>query len=538
MSVNMIFLLLGGLGMFLYGMKMMSDGLENVAGDRMRRVLEVLTTNRFAAVGVGAGVTALIQSSSATTVMVVGFVNAGLMSLLQATGVIMGANIGTTITAQLIAFKLSDVAPFILFAGMLMTIFVKKKRIARIGEIVLGFGILFVGLGIMSDAMDPLRDNEAFRNFLINFKNPVVGVLVGAAVTAVLQSSSASVGILQSFAALGLIGLDTAVYVVLGQNIGTCVTAIISAIGASANSRRAAGIHLMFNIIGTAVYLILLSLFPGMILFVESLSPGDGPRQIANFHTMFNLTVTIMLFPFARYLVKLVTLIIPEKKSEQELEKRLIYLDERIAQTPAIALRQVLKETERMGNMVKDNMQLAIDAFFENDEHNANRVLETEKTIDYLCDGISRYLVEFRGYDLSEKDLRIMGSLHHVLIDLERIGDYAENIAEYSLEFPENIALLSPDGRAELGSMAEKTMETLSASLDAFYARDAGRIRAVEKLEQEVDIMKKTYISNHVDRLQKKACDPRLDVLFTNMVTALERVSDHALNIAQSLENA
>jgi len=534
----MIFLLLGGLGMFLYGMKMMSDGLENVAGDRMRRVLEVLTTNRFAAVGVGAGVTALIQSSSATTVMVVGFVNAGLMSLLQATGVIMGANIGTTITAQLIAFKLSDVAPFILFAGMLMTIFVKKKRIARIGEIVLGFGILFVGLGIMSDAMDPLRDNEAFRNFLINFKNPVVGVLVGAAVTAVLQSSSASVGILQSFAALGLIGLDTAVYVVLGQNIGTCVTAIISAIGASANSRRAAGIHLMFNIIGTAVYLILLSLFPGMILFVESLSPGDGPRQIANFHTMFNLTVTIMLFPFARYLVKLVTLIIPEKKSEQELEKRLIYLDERIAQTPAIALRQVLKETERMGNMVKDNMQLAIDAFFENDEHNANRVLAAEETIDYLCDGISRYLVEFRGYDLSEKDLRIMGSLHHVLIDLERIGDYAENIAEYALEFPENIALLSPDGRTELDSMARKTMETLQASLDAFYARDARRIGTVEKLEQEVDVMKKTYISNHVDRLQKKACDPRLDVLFTNMVTALERVSDHALNIAQSLENA
>jgi len=534
----MIFLLLGGLGMFLYGMKMMSDGLENVAGDRMRRVLEVLTTNRFAAVGVGAGVTALIQSSSATTVMVVGFVNAGLMSLLQATGVIMGANIGTTITAQLIAFKLSDVAPFILFAGMLMTIFVKKKRIARIGEIVLGFGILFVGLGIMSDAMEPLRDNEAFRNFLINFKNPVVGVIIGAVFTAIIQSSSASVGILQSFAALGLVGLDTAIYIVLGQNIGTCVTAIISAIGTSANSRRAAGIHLMFNIIGTIAYLILLSLFPGMILFVESLSPGDGPRQIANFHTMFNLTVTILLFPFARYLVKLITLIIPEKKTEQELEKRLIYLDERIAQTPAIALRQVLKETERMGNMVKDNMQLAIEAFFETDEHKANRVLAAEETIDYLCDGISRYLVEFRGYDLSEKDLRIMGSLHHVLIDLERIGDYAENIAEYSLEFPGNIALLSPDGRAELGSMAEKTMETLSASLDAFYARDARRIGTVEKLEQEVDVMKKTYISNHVDRLQKKACDPRLDVLFTNMVTALERVSDHALNIAQSLENA
>ncbi len=535
MSLNMIFLLLGGLGMFLYGMKMMSDGLEKVAGDRMRRVLEVLTTNRLAAVGVGTGVTALVQSSSATTVMVVGFVNAGLMTLLQATGVIMGANIGTTITAQLIAFNLSDVAPFILFAGMLMTVFVKKRKIARIGEIVLGFGILFVGLGIMSGALEPLRDNESFRNFLINFKNPVVGVLVGAVFTAIIQSSSASVGILQSFAAIGLIGLDTAVYVILGQNIGTCVTAIISAIGTSANSKRAAGIHLLFNIIGTIVYLILISLFPGLILLVESLSPGDGPRQIANFHTLFNITVTILLFPFARYLVKLITLIIPEKKTEQELEKKLIYLDERIAQTPAIALRQVLKETWRMGNMVKENMKLALEAFFETSEQKANRVLEAEDTIDYLCDGISRYLVEFRGYDLSEKDLRIMGSLHHVLIDLERIGDYAENIAEYAMEFPENIALLSPEGRAELGSMSEKTMETLNTGLDVFYARDADRVGDVEKLEQEVDDMKKTYISNHVDRLRKKACDPRLDVLYTNMVTTLERVSDHALNIAQSL---
>lgn len=535
MSLNMIFLLLGGLGMFLYGMKMMSDGLEKVAGDRMRRVLEVLTTNRLAAVGVGTGVTALVQSSSATTVMVVGFVNAGLMTLLQATGVIMGANIGTTITAQLIAFNLSDVAPFILFAGMLMTVFVKKRKIARIGEIVLGFGILFVGLGIMSGALEPLRDNESFRNFLINFKNPVVGVLVGAVFTAIIQSSSASVGILQSFAAIGLIGLDTAVYVILGQNIGTCVTVIISAIGTSANSKRAAGIHLLFNIIGTIVYLILISLFPGLILLVESLSPGDGPRQIANFHTLFNITVTILLFPFARYLVKLITLIIPEKKTEQELEKKLIYLDERIAQTPAIALRQVLKETWRMGNMVKENMKLALEAFFETSEQKANRVLEAEDTIDYLCDGISRYLVEFRGYDLSEKDLRIMGSLHHVLIDLERIGDYAENIAEYAMEFPENIALLSPEGRAELGSMSEKTMETLNTGLDVFYARDADRVGDVEKLEQEVDDMKKTYISNHVDRLRKKACDPRLDVLYTNMVTTLERVSDHALNIAQSL---
>lgn len=538
MSIYMIFMLLGGLGMFLYGMKMMSDGLEKVAGDRMRRVLEVLTTNRFAAVGVGAGVTALVQSSSATTVMIIGFVNAGLMSLLQAAGIIMGANIGTTITAQLIAFKLSDVAPFILFAGMLMTVFVKKKKIARIGEIVLGFGILFVGLSLMSDAMRPLRDNEAFRNFLINFKNPVIGVLIGAVFTAIIQSSSASVGILQSFALSGLIGLDAAVFVILGQNIGTCVTAVISAIGTSANSRRAAGIHLMFNITGTIIFLILLMLFPGIVGLIELISPTDIPRQIANFHTLFNVTVTVLLFPFTKILVKLITRIIPEKKSEQDMEKRLLYLDERIAQTPAIALRQVLKETDRMGRMVADNMQLALEAFFETDEQKADKVLKKEETIDYLCDNISAYLVEFRGYDLSKNDLRIMGSLHHVLIDLERIGDYAENIAEFAMEFPDKIADMSNDGRTELGSMAEKVMETLRTSMEVFNARDANRIKVVEDLEQVVDEMKKTYISNHVDRLQTKACDPRLDVLYTNMVTSLERVSDHALNIVQSLQHA
>ena len=254
----------------------------------------------------------------------------------------------------------------------------------------------------MSDAMRPLRDNEAFRNFLINFKNPVIGVLIGAVFTAIIQSSSASVGILQSFALSGLIGLDAAVFVILGQNIGTCVTAVISAIGTSANSRRAAGIHLMFNITGTIIFLILLMLFPGIVGLIELISPTDIPRQIANFHTLFNVTVTVLLFPFTKILVKLITRIIPEKKSEQDMEKRLLYLDERIAQTPAIALRQVLKETDRMGRMVADNMQLALEAFFETDEQKADKVLKKEETIDYLCDNISAYLVEFRGYDLSK----------------------------------------------------------------------------------------------------------------------------------------
>lgn len=536
MTFAAVFLLLGGLGMFLYGMKMMSDGLENAAGDRMRRVLEVLTNKRLAAVGVGAGVTAVIQSSSATTVMVVGFVNAGLMTLLQATGVIMGANIGTTITAQLIAFKLSDIAPFILFVGMIFTVFVKKRLMSRIGEIILGFGILFVGLTLMSEAMGPLQENETFRNLLISFKSPVVGVLFGAIFTAIIQSSSASVGILQALAGLGLVGLDSAVYVVLGQNIGTCITAILAAIGTSANSKRTAGIHLMFNILGTIIYLIVLAIVPSIVSWVASWSPGNVSRQIANFHTLFNITITILLFPFAKLMVRLITRIIPEKHEPDRVEKKLIYLDERIAQTPTIALSQTLKELGRLGDISADNLRRSLDAFFNRDEHKADRVLNVEKTIDYLTHNITHYLIEFRGMDLSEHDLKTMGGLHHVVIDMERIGDLAENIAGFSLSLIERRASLSPDAQEELKVMADKTMETLRLSLEAFRSRDLSKIREVDKMEQEVDDMKKLYMNKHIDRLQDKSCDPQVGVVFTNMVATLERVADHATNIAFSIE--
>lgn len=535
MTIVAVFLLLGGLGMFLYGMKMMSDGLENVAGDRMRRVLEVLTNKRPAAVLVGAGVTAVVQSSSATTVMAVGFVNAGLMTLLQATGVIMGANIGTTITAQLIAFKLSDIAPLFLFIGMVFTVFVKKRVLSRFGEIILGFGILFVGLTLMSQAMGPLRENEVFRNLLVSFKSPAVGVLFGAVFTAVIQSSSASVGILQALAALGLIGLDSAVYVILGQNIGTCVTAILAAIGTSANSKRTAGIHLLFNILGSVVYLIIIAIFPSIISWVASISPGNISRQIANFHTLFNVSVTILFFPFAKQMVRLITRIIPEKLEPDRVEKRLVYLDDRIAQTPSIALSQTLKELARMGEISSDNFRRSLDAFFNRDEQRANRVLDVEKTIDYITHHITHYLIEFRGMELSENDLLIMGSLHHVVIDLERIGDLAENIAEFSLSLAERKANLTPDAQEELKTMANKTTETLRISLETFRLRDESKLPLVDKLEQEVDDMKKLYMNNHVDRLQGKSCDPQVGVVFTNMVATLERVADHANNIAFSI---
>ncbi len=535
MSISMIFLLLGGLGMFLYGMKMMSDGLENVAGDKMRHTLEVLTTNRFAAVGVGAGVTAVIQSSSATTVMVVGFVNAGLMTLLQATGVIMGANIGTTITAQLIAFKLSDIAPFILFIGMLMALFIKKRMFSRIGEIVLGFGILFLGLDLMARAMEPLRSNEGFQALLTNFSNPLVGILVGAVFTAVIQSSSASVGILQALAAMGLIGLDGAVFVVLGENIGTCITAILASIGTSTNAKRAAGIHLTIKILGTVIFLPILLLFPGIIKWVESLSVGDVSRQIANFHTLFNVALVLILFPFAKYMVKLVTKLIKDKHEADAVEKRLIYLDERIAQTPVIALTQTQKEMNRMGKIVYDNLKLSTDAFFELDEQKLQKIFITEKTIDYLANQITHYLIEFKGLELSGNDLRILGSLHHVVIDLERIGDLAENIANYVITLNDKRAIISIEGQAELKAMSEKALKAVSISLEALKQRDEKRVPEVALLEQEVDDMKKTYTGNHIERLSDKYCDSQAGVVFTNMVADLERIADHANNIAKSL---
>lgn len=447
----------------------------------------------------------------------------------------MGANIGTTITGQLIAFNLSEIAPLILFVGMVMTVFVQKRVLSRIGLIILGFGLLFVGLSLMSQAMIPLRTNEGFQNLIVSFKNPLIGVLAGALFTAIIQSSSASVGILQALALMGLIGLDSAVYVILGQNIGTCVTAILAAIGTSSNSKRAAGIHLMFNIMGTVIYLILLALFPWIVDWVQSISGANVARQIANFHTFFNVTVTVLLFPFSSYMVKLITRILPERYDPNVAEKRLLYLDARIAQTPAIALTQTLRELNRMGAIVSENLRQSIEVFFDFSESKVKQIMETEKTIDFLTDEVVNYLIEFRALDLTEHDLRVMGSLHHVIIHLERIGDRAENIAEYAIRIHDNKIQMTPEGQEELKAMCVKTQEAVDAGLEAFKLRDIRKIPGVDELEREVDDMEKTYITNHINRLQCKFCDPQAGVVFTNMISDLERIADHARGIANSL---
>ncbi len=536
MSVLMLFSLLGGLGLFLYGMKLMSDSLETMAGDRMRRVLEVLTNRRLKAIAVGAGVTAIIQSSSATTVMVVGFVNAGLMTLLQATGVIMGANIGTTITAQLIAFKLSDVAPIILFLGVVMTAFLKQRKLNRLGGIVLGFGMLFVGLTFMSEAMVPLRSNETFKDLMMNFKSPLIGVLVGAGVTAIIQSSSASIGILQALALMGLVQLDSAVYIVLGQNIGTCITAVLAAIGTSTNSKRTAGIHLIFNILGTVVYLILLWIFPAIIREIQHFSPDNVTRQIANFHTIFNVSITILLFPLANQMVKLVSLIIPDRKKPGEIEKRLVYLDERIAQTPAIALTQTQKELGRMGAITLDNFTASLDAFFALDENKVRKVVEVENTIDFLSDNITKYLIAFRGAELPDEDLLTLGGFHHVIIDLERIGDRAENIAESAIGLIDVKERMTPEAIAELRLISGKTTELFKRSLEIFNTRNLGLVPETSGMKHEIEAMLKEFTNNHIQRLQEELCRPHTGIVFTNMLASLERIASHTMNIVHSVE--
>jgi phosphate:Na+ symporter len=449
----------------------------------------------------------------------------------------MGANIGTTMTAQLIAFKLSDIAPFILFLGMIMTIFIKKRLLARIGYIILGFGILFVGLGLMSQAMVPLQSNESFRSFLVNFKNPIIGVLVGALFTAVIQSSSASIGIVQALAMLGLIGLDSAVYVILGQNIGTCITAVLAAIGTSINSKRTAGIHLLFNILGTLIFLIILIPFPIIIDWVESLSGGNISRQIANFHTIFNVTVTILLFPFAKQMIKLISIILPEKYDPDMIERKLKYLNDRFAHNSSMILTLTLKEIKRLGEIVNENLKLSIESFFEVSEKKTEKVLETEITVDFLSDEIIKCLIDFGGEDLPEHDLKILGSLHHVIIDLERISDHAENIAEYCMTLSEKKIQMSPEGIEELRSMCEGVINVMNTSLDIFNNRDLQLLEMFNPLEEDVDRMEETFVNNHIKRLHGKSCDPQAGVIFTNMISDLERVADHATNIAYSIQS-
>jgi len=529
MNYKMVFSLLGGLGLFIYGMSLMGTGLQKAAGAKLKRILEVLTSNKFLAVLVGAGVTAIIQSSSATTVMTVGFVNAGLMNLFQAAGVIMGANIGTTMTAQLIAFKLTDIAPFILAIGAVMVLFGKKKKTKDVGEIVLGFGILFVGMTMMETSMRPIREMESFKNLILALgKHPIMGVLVGMAMTAVVQSSSATIGILMALAANNGIPLAVALPILFGDNIGTCVTALLASIGTTKNAKRASLIHLMFNVTGTIIFM---SAFPLVLKFIPTLG-GDVQRQIANAHTFFNVTNVFIQVWFIGLLVKVVNILVPgeDKKSSALV---LQHVDRRLLETPSVAVGQVVKEVVRMGNVASQNLTDSVNAFINSDEKLIASVNDHEELINFLEREITAFMVALSNTPLSEKQSEIITSLFHVVNDIERIGDHADNLGELAQYRIDGKLQFSETAVKELKYMYENAKSAVENAVIALENSDVDAAKAVIESEGKIDDINKQLRDEHIARLNKRECSPESGTIFLEIVSNLERVGDHSNNIAE-----
>lgn len=530
-----IFLVAGGLGLFLYGMKIMSDGLENLAGDNMRIILEKATSNRFLGILVGVIVTCFIQSSSAVTVMVVGFVNASMMTLMQAIGVIMGANIGTTITGQIISFKIDAIAPLFIFVGAVLYLFFKNRNIKNIGFILLGFGILFFGISVMGEPLKEFAQAKEFQSILTTFDNPFLALLAGLIFTAIIQSSSATTGIIIAMYISGVnLPFRTAAFLVLGCNIGTCITAILASLATNRESKRAALIHVIFNVFGCVLFSVLILMFPGILKWFQT-TFNDGARQIAMFHTITKVIVVILLAPFIKQLINIVYKIIPVLPNENTNTKRLIYLNSGITKTPAIAVTQAHRELCRMGQMAFNNLQLALDAFYNGDSAKAEQAIETEKTINYLNHEITTWLIRIRGLDLSNQDLEKTGMMLRTVSDIERIDDHVENIAEYALLEGTYGAQFSKEALKELHTLSDETVKIVEVGLTIFETRNESRLLEVEKMEQNIDKLEATFIENHIKRLKDEKCDPRGGVVFTAIIADLEACSDYATNIAFSI---
>lgn len=542
MSITNLLMLLGGLGLFLYGMQMMGSGLEAAAGNRMKRILERLTSNPILGVLVGAVITAVVQSSSATTVMVVGFVNSGMMTLRQAVWVIMGANIGTTITGQLIALDVGAIAPLFAFIGVVLVVFIKKQSVRYYGQIIAGLGILFIGMDMMSSSMAPLRESEAFVNLLTQFSNPVLGILAGAVFTAIIQSSSASVGILQALASSGVIGLSNAVFVLFGQNIGTCITAVLASVGTSRNAKRTTIIHLMFNIFGTVLFTVI-CIFSPLTDWVSSWTPGSPSAQIANMHTLFNIVTTLLLLPFGGYLAKLATCILPEKPTEA-LENgvhQLLYIkpvDQLSAEhhvgTSAIVINGVQRELARMAEMVLKNVDESFQAVLEGSPARLEQVEETEEYIDYLNQQISRYISHIIVFETNPQDSEQISAFFKISTNLERIGDHAVNICEYTQLLEQKHIGFSQKAKAEIQSMRETSLEAIR-SLGDMSRVDEDALKAIESFEQKIDDMTLDFRQNQMTRLREGACSDEACTLYSEMLTDFERIGDHILNIGQEL---
>lgn len=519
---------LGGLGLFLYGMNLMGDALQRAAGSKLRKLIEVLTNNRFMGVIVGIVVTMVIQSSSATTVMVIGFVNAGLMTLTQAVGVIMGANVGTTVTAQLIALDVTRYAPLAIAAGVAVWIVASKKKHKDSAEILIGVGILFVGMDMMSTGLAPLSDMPVFTNIMTNLNNPIIGMLVGLVLTTVFQSSSASIGLLQALAGQGLVTMNMAFPILFGENIGTTTTGLISSVGANKTAKRAAIIHFLFNLIGTIIFMTLLRI--PIQAIVLRISPLDVKKQIANAHTLFNIINLLIQLPFAKLLVKAAEFLIPGVDKADSIAT--IYLDERIIETPSIALGQVNKEIYRMGDLVLDNLILANQVFSDEKYDGIEKVYEQEKLINNIEREITEYLVKLSKASLSEKQQAEINILFYTINDIERVGDHVENIVELSEYKLNNGLSFTADAVEELHEMFDASISAFTKTMIALETKNEIIAREVLVIEDNVDLLEAKNRANHIDRLSKMECQTGPGVVFLDAISNLERVADHSVNIA------
>ncbi|MEE0451023.1 Na/Pi cotransporter family protein [Peptacetobacter sp.] len=531
--MSIVISLMGGLGLFLYGMNLMGEGLQKSAGTKLKAIIKLLTSNIFMGVLVGTGVTAVIQSSSATTVMVVGFVNAGIMTLKQAIGVIMGANIGTTVTAQLVSFNLNGMAPVALGIGIVLYLFGKNPKVKHIAEILIGFGMLFTGMEFMKDAVEPLRDYKGFTDMLVSFgQYPLLGLLLGFGITAIVQSSSASMGMLVALAAEGLIPLNAALPILYGQNIGTCVTSLLSSIGANKNAKRAAVIHLIFNVLGTILFLIFLN--KPVVSVVTGMDPGNVARQIANTHTLFNIISVLILLPFNNIIIKMAMRIIPDKAEDEEDIKTVKYIDDKMLEIPSIALINTIKETSRMGKKAKESLDCSISAILEKSDEYVGKVFVKEETVNELQKIILNYLLKLSKTAALDEDSReAVDNLFNTVNDIERIGDHAKNIAELSQIMIDGDLEFSEQGKNQLEEIYNYVISAYNSALEAFKNDDINMAYKVFRIEEKVDMMEKTCRASHMYRLNNNLCSIDNGVVFLDIITALERVSDHAVNIAK-----
>lgn len=538
--LNILIPFVGGLGMFIYGMQIMAQGLENAAGNRMKSLLEVLTKNKMMGVLLGAVITAVIQSSSATTVMVVGFVNAGIMNLTQAMGVIMGANIGTTVTGWLVSsvewakvLSPSTLAPIAIMVGVVIMLIGKRRSSKEVASIIVGFGLLFVGITTMSSAVAPLQDSEGFRNIFVTLgSNPLLGILAGTLVTAIIQSSSASVGILQSLAAAGLVPFSAAIYIIMGQNIGTCITAILSSLGAKKNAKTAALMHLLFNVIGTVIFSV------GAILYFEVLNTDIGAgvitqTQISMVHTAFNIGTTVLLFPVSNWIIKLAKKIGRVEVDEQDRSR--VLLDDRILETPAIALQSVVNEVERMGQIVLESMEAAKTVLFTQKEEEIQFLKEEESTVDRLSAGITNYAIKLSSLQISEKEHQSVAHLLQIVSDMERISDYCENISEFAETLYEKKVSFSDVGKEQIKEMLDVCTDSYRYALDSLVEQSKEKAFRVIEKETQADDLEISLRSKHIKRLTNNQCNTEAGIVFLDSLVCLERISDHARNIAEEV---